>query len=309
MVDYASMQASALIEKLCAGNLSLVKSQPKSRTARKAMAITLSKRRVESFLNVKVPDTRIRHILTGLGFKTGKAAAGSFKVSLPSFRPDVRMEEDLFEEIARIFGYDCIPNTLPKVAPQAASRCTQESVIAIKAVLAGLGLQEAITYSLIDRDWLKGFDFNSAGELLEVQNPLSQEQEILRPTLLPSLVNCVAYNLNQKQELVNIFEIAKSYRGEGKLAKEELMLGIAICGSRSFLSSQGKISEEMGFGHLKGMVQALLERLGINDYRIAPKKRLLYLVSTCITNRQGSCCSYPKKRCVILTSKTRRYSC
>jgi phenylalanyl-tRNA synthetase beta chain len=100
-------------------------------------------------------------------------------------------------------------------------------------------------------------------------NPLSQEQEILRPSLIPSLVRCVAGNLNQQQGQVNIFEIAKAF--SGNQPKEELVLGIALSGARSLLLEQGLIKDCLGMLHLKGILEALFERLCIKKYDFSAK--------------------------------------
>jgi len=132
-----------------------------------------------------------------------------------------------------------------------------------------LGLYEAITYSLVDRDLLKGFAGNETSPV-EILNPLSKEQEVLRTCLAPSLVRCVAYNLNQKQEHVFIFEIAGTFIPQANPPKEELVLCIALSGTRSLLLEQGLVREEVGFLHVKGILEELFERLGIKDYDFNP---------------------------------------
>lgn len=106
---------------------------------------------------------------------------------------------------------------------------------------------------------------------IEILNPLSKEQEILRPRIIPGLVGCVANNLNQKQAYVNIFEIAKVFSVAAESLKEELVLAIALCGVKSLLLEQGLIKEEVGLLHLKGIFEVLFERLGIKDYKFNSK--------------------------------------
>jgi phenylalanyl-tRNA synthetase beta chain len=135
-----------------------------------------------------------------------------------------------------------------------------------KSILAGLGLNEVITYSLVSRDLLNS-QINQQTEPIEIANPLSKEQEILRPSLIPSLLKCVSYNLNQKETYINIFEIAKGFlkSGDSKL-REELLLGIALCGTKTYFLQQGLVKDEVGFLNLKGILEVLFERLGIKGY-------------------------------------------
>jgi phenylalanyl-tRNA synthetase beta chain len=183
----------------------------------------------------------------------------------------VDLEIDLIEEIARIFGYELIPQSLPKVKPQVVTREPRDSVSLIKGLLVSLGLNEVITYSLIDKDLLRDFGQEDPG-VIEILNPLSLEQEILRPHLIPSLSRCIAYNLNQKQDYVNIFEIANIFSKVGTGPKEELRLGIGLSGTKSLLLEQGLIKEEVGFLHLKGILEALFARLGIKGYSFQQKE-------------------------------------
>jgi phenylalanyl-tRNA synthetase beta chain len=100
-------------------------------------------------------------------------------------------------------------------------------------------------------------------------NPLSKEQEVLRPGLLASLGRCIAFNLNQKQEYVPIFEIANVFSPTENLPKEEMALGIATCGTHSFLVRDGQVKDEVSLLHLKGILEALFERLGIKEYKFS----------------------------------------
>jgi len=259
IVERASGQAVKLIRELAAGKCVLAKSSGITKTNKKSISLSVSA--VQKILDVQITPAKIKQILTSLDFKPKTKTKNNFTVEIPAHRADVNLEIDLIEEIARIFGYEYIPNTLPADRPQVSMGDTRGLVSLIKNTLVGLGLNEVITYSLINQDLLKGFRIGQ--EAIEILNPLSQEQGVLRPALLPSLVACIAYNLNQKQEYINIFEIASAFLNP---AKEELRLGIGLCGARSLLLEQGLIKDEAGFLHLKGIIEALFERLGIRNY-------------------------------------------
>jgi phenylalanyl-tRNA synthetase beta chain len=260
----ASWQAINLIEEFAQGQCTLAKSMGFAKT--QSRRVNLSLTAVRKILNIEMAPATAKGILTRLGFTVRPAKAQGLSVLIPGYRPDVKLDVDLIEEIARILGYDQMPKSLPRVNPQVLPEGQREKVSLTKDILTGLGLNEVITYSLIGRELLKDFGFSQAEDALEILNPLSKEQEVLRPSLLPSLCQSVAVNLNQKQEAVNIFELARVYLKEETGPKEELMLAIALCGSRSLWLEQGVAKDEANILHLKGITETLFERLGITDY-------------------------------------------
>jgi phenylalanyl-tRNA synthetase beta chain len=304
-VDYSSWQAVNLIQGLCAGKCVLSRSRGSAETKRSS--VKLEAGGVSKVLGVKVMAPRIKSILESLGFKARPAGKNALLVEVPSFRPDAKTAIDLIEEISRIYGYENVPRTLPRVSTEITPDKERDLVWRIKNILVGLGVNEVITYSLIDNSLSRSLFENGAppglkpgvpcgaesrpasipglkagvlwrrdkdAAAVEIANPLSQEQEILRPTLVPSLIKCVAYNLNQKQPLVNIFEVANVFSAATPGPKEEPALGVAICGTRSLLLEQGLVKEEPGFLHLKGLLEVLFSRLGIKNYGFSPAGRL-----------------------------------
>jgi phenylalanyl-tRNA synthetase beta chain len=233
-VEHAAAQSAKLITELAKGKLVLSKSSPVSKV--KVKSIALEGACVEKILGIdKIPAEKIKKILSNLGFTVKMQAKNKFKVTIPSYLPDVNQKEDLIEELARIFGYENIPNTLPAVIPQANPVSPRDLVCRVKDMLVGLGLNEVITHSLISRDGLSA-QILRQGDPIEVLNPLSKEQEILRPGLALSLLKCVAHNLNQKQNHISIFEIAKGFCSASGQFKEELRLGICLCGTKPHFS-------------------------------------------------------------------------
>lgn len=264
IIEKASGEAAELIQELAGGGCIAAKSSGLARIKKKSINLEVST--VQKILGINITPPRIKKILNSLEFKTKTKAGNCFKVEVPSFRSDVDLEIDLIEEIARIFGFEFIPRTLPAVRPGVSADKSRTLISLIKNILIGLGLNEAITYSLTDKDLLRNFEARQDYAAIEILNPLSREQEILRPALIPSLSACVAYNLNQKQDYVNIFEIAAAFSQSALRPREELRLGIALCGSRNLLLEQGLIKDAVGFLHLKGILEVLFARLGIRDY-------------------------------------------
>ena len=260
VVEQASLRAAQLITELAGGKMVLAKSSTLSKP--KTGVITLDIPRAQKTLGVTIPPAKIKNILANLGFTVKAKGKNAFVIDAPSFRGDVHSDTDLVEEIARIFGYENIPTTLPAVRPQKGTQETRDLVTLTKNALVGLGLHEAITYSLINRDLLRAFKVEA--KPVEILNPLSKDQEILRPVLIPSLLRSVAHNLNQKQEYVNLFEVASVFLSQSSEPREELHLAIALAGTRAFLTEQGLVKEEAQLLHLKGALETLFERLGIS---------------------------------------------
>jgi phenylalanyl-tRNA synthetase beta chain len=184
---------------------------------------------------------------------------------------------DLVEEVARIFGYERIPNSVPSVKPDVTVSQSRGLVSDIKNMLIGLGVNEAVTYSLIDRQGLKNSGLEFGAKPVSIMNPLSQEQEILRPTLMLGLGRAISFNLNQKQEPVWLFEIADIFKAETE-PEEKLALGIALSGARSLFTGQGRVKDESSLLHLKGILETIFGQLGVRGYEFISQSASLVQV-------------------------------
>ncbi|MCX5696616.1 MAG: phenylalanine--tRNA ligase subunit beta [Candidatus Omnitrophica bacterium] len=261
MVQVASESASELILEHASAECFAFFSS--GTAAIKKRQILLDAESAQKNLGITIGPTQIKSILTRLGFTVQVKEKRKMQVVVPSFRIDVAQEVDLIEELARIRGYENIPPTLPKTCLKAADH-KKDLLAFTKDILVGLGLQEVITYSLVDRESLRGLCADRAPEVL---NPLSKDQEVLRTTLAPGLLTCVSRNLNQQELYVAIFETAKRFVLTDKnVPGEELMLGIALCGARPRFVADGLIKDKMSILHLKGITEVLFERLGISDH-------------------------------------------
>jgi phenylalanyl-tRNA synthetase beta chain len=265
MVERASLRAARLIEEFCGSEETLVSSS--SMPKPKDIQVDLDTTYLSKVLGVSIALPKIKTILSNLGFKVKQKSKNIIQAKVPSFRKDVKEQVDLIEEVARVFGYERIPSTMPSVKPDVTVRERRDLVSAVKNILVGLGLTEVITYSLTDKPILDSLGIKLANPV-EILNPLSQDQEILRPTLLAGLGRAVAFNINQKQDFVAVFEIANVYLAEEE-PKEELTLGIAISGTNFFLLEQGLVRDEASPLNLKGIIETVFSRLGIRDYEFS----------------------------------------
>lgn len=263
--EFASWQAQNMISQIAGGSLVLAKSCGTSKAEKRQ--VSLNNLHAARFLGAEITPKKIEDYLTSLGFKVKASGKGVFKVGVPSFRQDVRQEIDLVEEVARVYGFENIPSSLPRNSFNHITNFpeTRNLVRVVRNTLCCLGLNEVITYSLIDADDLGGI-YKADNGTAEVENPLSKEQSKLRPTLISGLLKCVASNLNQKESNINIFETANVFLKEASGLREEMHLGIALCGARSLLLASGQVREELGFLHLKGIIERLFGLLGIKEY-------------------------------------------
>jgi len=238
---------------------------------------------VTHVLGIEVPTDEIVHILTSLEFQvtpssSTPAPSTHLLVTVPSHRLDVTRPVDLVEEVGRIWGYDRFPTTLmdDELPPQRANP-RLEGAERVRDLLVGCGLDEVITYSLVDVEdegnlWPQGASPPLPPPLggervggLRVRNPLSIERAYLRQTLLPSLLHTTRENLRFLDH-VTIFEIGAVYLAvEGQtLPDEPQRLGIVMTGpreARSWLAGQDRTP--MDFYDLKGVVETLLAGLGL----------------------------------------------
>jgi len=239
----------------------------------KRRKITLRISRTNKILGVKVTALKCASILKGLGLKVKKKGKDSLEVLAPSFRADLKEEADLIEEIARIYGYDKVPETLTKISvwgkgsQKSAERITEET---IRETLTGMGLNEVISHALISKSNIINKIMNTVDDkLLKVQNPLSSESEALRPSALCGMMDVLARNINRKAADMRIFELGKSYFcGDDGVASEKSVLAIALCGIKA---KDWRNKTTLDIFDLKGTIEALFEKLGISGYGFEAK--------------------------------------
>jgi len=253
----ASNRAAKLVAQLAGGTVGGLtdSGQKKSKTK----TITCDVNKAGSLLGVNIPSSKAKTIFKALGFKT-TGQGGSLKVTVPSFRPDINYEADATEELARIYGYEKIPTTIPAMVSQS-KRKDYRRIIEEKSreILLSAGLSEIITYSLISKEALGKFPLPGV-ERIDVVNPLSSEQEVMRPTILVGMLGASLWNINRKVEGLQIFEIGNVYFKENGQFKEKLTVSIAATGE---IVGNWRNRRKADFFTVKGAVETLLSRLGV----------------------------------------------
>ena len=257
-VELASARAAQLMTELSGGRETAVLDV--GERAPKPVTITLEPARVRQWLGVPIPPAKTQQALQRLGLSVRKGAK-AWKVSVPSFRRDLAQDVDLFEEIARLIGYERLPETIPS-APLASARrdeaSSYDAADAIRQVCEGLGLWEIITWALVSEQALArgGWETDSR-KTLRVANPLSQDHVILRPTLLAGMAQALSKNVGQGARGVRLFELGKVFDGSSG-AHETLHLGIGLAG---FWEWNWQERQETNLFRLKGLVEALVWRI------------------------------------------------
>jgi phenylalanyl-tRNA synthetase beta chain len=269
-VEAASRRAAGLLRELAGGTETAVRDVGRVPAGRPVIA--LEPQRLSRWLGVRLEPTTIRATLAQLGCRVASSeAAGSWRVTPPSFRQDLTQAVDLYEELARVTGYDRIPATLP-VSPVAGGRpeetAAYERFHTLKRWCAGLGLTEAVTWSLVSEAELARCGV-AASRAVRLVNPLSQDHAFLRPSLLPGLLQAVRRNATQGTTDVRLFEVGNvvTRQAVDGAACEQRQLGLILTGwwTRDWRGA----GQRCDFWVLKGLLQAVLGRLGAGAARFA----------------------------------------
>ena len=236
---------------------------------RETVNIALRPERVNFVLGTEIAHDDIRGILTHLGFVVSDA----FEVTVPTFRPDVEQEIDLVEEIARVYGFDNIPTTLPrgdipipKVEPK------EDLRERVKTYLLQCGMMEAMNYAFYHPDVFDRIRLSSTDpfrQAVQIANPLSVDQSIMRTTLLPSLLANAQRNRNHQINDVQFFECSKVFipNGTDEYPHEPERVAGMIAGNLG-AGVYGDPLRPADFFDIKGIVEGMLDRCGLSDYTI-----------------------------------------
>jgi phenylalanyl-tRNA synthetase beta chain len=223
--------------------------------------IKLRADRLQQILGVAIPKNDITKILGKLGFQVTASGQASWKVIAPSYRFDMAIEVDLIEEIARIYGYDRIPNTLP-TAQLAIKRRTGQThkEHQVRQLLADRGYHEAITYSFVDSRLQRLLD--PVEEAIALANPISVDMAVMRTNLWPGLLQAVINNHNRQQKRIRLYELGIRFITRGKKVKEEKVIAGVAMGSL-YPEQWGTGQRQVDFYDLKGDIEALLDLTGM----------------------------------------------
>ena len=273
--DWASRRAAQLISDLAGGDI-LAHAIDEHPQAGPAKTITLRPEKVAGLLGIELSAEQITRHLTSLGL----TATAPMTFAIPTFRVDLKREVDLIEEIARLHGVDKIPSTPPRGAIGTnAYDAVYDEVAEARRLLSGLGLNEAQGQTLVANDECRMTNV----ELVRLANPLSSDMDVLRPSLVPGLLNALRHNIARKSYDVALFEVGRVFqqraasvplaqgtRQDAGGTLEERRIAIAITGQRSPLFWSGEERDsKFDISDLKGLVEEFLEQFGVRGVTYA----------------------------------------
>lgn len=267
LAPLAARRAAGLMNALAGGEV-LAGLIDEGEGPRPAVTVNLRFARVNSLLGVELSRDEVKGFLERLGLACEESTETELKVSVPSYRADLRLEEDLIEEIARMYGYDRIPAVFPPlITAKPKQEPKQQFIGRCRHFLADLGFQEVVTYSFIGpRSWeaLRLPAEHPWRRCLLLRNPLGEEQSIMRTTLLPGLLQVAAGNAAWHSGVLRFFELGRVFlplTGEA-LPAEEWRLAALVGGEEP--KGWGWPAQELDFFYLKGVLSALLDSWGLS---------------------------------------------
>lgn len=220
--------------------------------------VELDPREVHRILGESLNTLEISRILSRLGFTMLPGSEDTYLVHIPSWRLDIEREIDIIEELARLHGYDKFANTLPAYSAEVRELPDAHKDARLRSGLLALGYNETISLTFISKDDARRF--STAAEL-DLENPLSDEASVMRTSMVPSMLNMLAYNLNRGRDNVRLFEAGNVFEASGAKALEMKRISIGATGSVDDVVrglTPGAAARPFSFFDLKGDVETLL---------------------------------------------------
>ncbi|MDD2555477.1 MAG: phenylalanine--tRNA ligase subunit beta [Syntrophaceticus sp.] len=260
-------RAAQLIQQLGAGQITtgIVDVNVRPETAR---TIRLRTARVNKVLGTKLAREEIQELIERLDFPCELCSGDAILVTIPAYRVDIFEEVDLIEEVARLYGYDRITATYPVgvlIQDNISEPSIRDQVI---NAASGFGLDEVLTYSFTGEgsfDKLRIPQDSLLRNVLKIQNPLRIEQQVMRTTLLPGLMDAVTYNYHRKLVDLGLFEVGAVFvpQQADQIPEERQHLGIIACGKTD--AGWRGTGEERDYYYVKGIIEGILGMLGMKE--------------------------------------------
>jgi len=259
-------RATALILEICGGVAGPVLLAEEPDRMPRNQEVRLRHDRLNRVVGVEIEQAVVEDILNRLGM-TVTFADGCWTVTAPSARMDIAIEEDLVEEVARIWGYDRIPEAAPSGELAVGTAASHDVPLEyLQQSLCASGYHEAINYSFVDRRQLQAF--HQDAHALTLANPLSAEMDVMRTTLLPGLLTALKYNLRRQQDRVRLFETGLAYLQYDTLQEIPRIAGVVT--GPAWREQWSQPVRAVDFFDIKGDVERLLAIGGHDAAEFAP---------------------------------------
>jgi phenylalanyl-tRNA synthetase beta chain len=268
MTEYALKRVVSLIQNICGGTVSMdvvsvVSLQFENRL------VEFDVNRCNQIIGLEIPTEKVKEILSNLDIQVVEEDGSQWRLAVPPYRVDVTREIDVVEEVLRIFGFNNVP--LPEKLNSTITLRTKPDADKIQRsvseFLVGLGYSEMMNNSLTSSSYIQKFGNEVFGVAnnVEMLNPLSNELDVMRQTLIFSTLESVAYNQNRQNSDLKLFEFGKVYRKEGENYLENKRLVFGLSGRRQ-AEQWNSVNDKVSFYSIKGLVTALFGRLGLDGF-------------------------------------------
>ena len=258
--DWASQRAAQLILQTAGGQLaeSVVDIYPQPAPTK---TLTLHFAKTKDLLGIGISHADQVAYLEKLGMKPLDQSPGDCTFIMPTWRVDMKREVDLIEEVGRLYGIEKIPSTPPRGALGSnVFDSVYDQISEARKILTGLGLNETQGQTLVAKEDCRV----NADEIVALANPLSSDMDVLRPSLLPGLLNILRHNASRKNDDVALFEIGRVFTNVNGQTQEERRVALAITGQRALPFWSGADRDaKLDAYDLKGLVESLLEQFGL----------------------------------------------
>ena len=249
----AMERATRLVLDICGGKAGPVCDATATLPERRP--VRLRRARAQRLLGIEFTAQQIAGILHRLGFAF-ETRGDEFLVTPASYRFDLAIEEDLIEEVARIHGYDKIPANPPvAMAAMLPARETRNSIKTLRGLMVARDYQEIVSYSFVDRQW--EIDFCANYDPVALANPIAAHLNVMRSSLIASLVDCLRLNLSRQQARVRLFETGRCFSREGPAYGQVMRLGGLVYGE-AMPEQWGVTGRKVDFYDVKSDVEAVI---------------------------------------------------
>ena len=263
-VEWAGRRAAALMVEHAGatstkGVIDVFPGKPAERT------IVCRYQRVRDLTGVDIGDGQIMAILESLQLPVDSRDAAACTIRVPTFRPDLEIEADLIEEVARMHGLDKVPTVAPlsKIVPEVRDTAVQ-AVARCRSQLVGLGLTEIMNYSFLSQAFLDRFSPADTDRRVVLPNPVSADYAVMRDSLIPHMVDTLGRNLARETGTAAFFEMGKTYlrSPDGRVSEDDrLCIGLMGKVGRSALGLRKPVDNQEMFLWMKGMFEQLVRAL------------------------------------------------
>lgn len=272
ITEYALKRATLLIIEIAGGEITSDITDTYQNKI-KDFEVRLSFDNTKKLIGEEIPKETIKSILTSLDIKVNNVTEAGLGLTVPAYRNDVQREADIIEEILRVYGYNNIGTTEKLNASISNSSRFEDYKLQniIGNQLAAQGFFEIMANSLTSPKYIELSEELNADHNVQMLNPLSNDLEVMRQSLLFSGLEAVAHNINRKRNDLKLFEFGKTYHQYSETREELKHLSIFVTGNKTE-ERWNSISKPSDFFYLKGTIETVLERLGLTRLNSSPTK-------------------------------------